>query len=79
MRLWHHLDSGPRLWLTLSHRARQLAQALRSDRGDSPVPTAIIIVGLAILAAGLVVMATDVVEGWWERIPTGPEDAGSAP
>jgi len=72
MRLRHHLDIRPRLWLALSHRTRQLAQALRSDRGESPVPTAIIIVGLAILAVGVLVMAQTAIDSWGELIP----DAG---
>jgi hypothetical protein len=42
----------------------------RPDRGDSPVPTAIIIGGLAVLAAALVVLATTAVNNWMGKIPT---------
>lgn len=68
MRL-RHLDSTTRLRLALSHRARQLSHALRSDRGDSPVPTAIIIVGLALLAVGVLAMAASAIDSWETLIP----------
>lgn len=63
MRLWHHLDSGIR------YSFARLRQALRSDRGDSPVPTAIIIVGLAMLAVGVLVMASNAIDNWGDLIP----------
>lgn len=44
----------------------------RPDRGDSPVPTAIIIGGLAMLAVALVVLARAAVENWMSKIPANP-------
>ncbi|MGW4462389.1 hypothetical protein [Micromonospora sp. NPDC004704] len=45
-----------------------------TDRGDGPVPTAVIIVGLAIIAAALIVTATNFVTEWTDELP-GPNDA----
>lgn len=73
MRLWHHFDSGIR------RSFARLLCALRSDRGDSPVPTAIIIVGLAILAVGVLVMAQSAIESWEGIIPDAGIPAGDAP
>lgn len=42
------------------------------DRGDNPVATAIITALLAILAAGMLKLFTDVADGWTARIPKGP-------
>lgn len=71
--MWlRQLDRTVALRLALLRRAHRLAQALRSDRGESPVPTAIIIVGLAILAVGVLAMASNAIAGWESLIP----DAG---
>nr|MDT0661195.1 hypothetical protein [Micromonospora sp. DSM 115978] len=39
------------------------------DRGDSPVPTAVIIAGLAIIALALTLLAQTAVEDWMDQIP----------
>lgn len=44
------------LYVTLCLRARELTRD--RDRGDGPVPTSIIIAGLAVLAAAVVAWAT---------------------
>ncbi|WP_329105198.1 hypothetical protein OG792_31925 [Micromonospora sp. NBC_01699] len=49
-----------------------------ADRGDGPVPTAVIIVGLAILAAALIVTATDFVTSWTDELPDAPAGGGGA-
>lgn len=67
MRLPHHLDTVIRLRLAL------LRHFLRSDRGESPVPTAIIIVGLALLAVGVLTMASLAIEDWKALIPDAVE------
>lgn len=69
MRLLNPLDAGLRLRLALLRQARRLSHALRSDRGDSPVPTAIIIVGLALLAVGVLTMASNAIDSWELLIP----------
>lgn len=43
-----------------------------TDRGDGPVPTAIIIVGLAIMAVALLALATTNMNGWLARLPAAP-------
>lgn len=50
-------------------RLASLRRALRSDRGESPVPTAIIIVGLALLAVGVLTMAANAIDSWELLIP----------
>lgn len=46
-------------------------RALRSsDRGDSPVPTAIIIAGLAVLAAAVVAWAVATANGFMAKAPS---------
>lgn len=59
------------------HRHRRAASA---DRGDSPVPSAIIIAGLALIAVGLVAFIWNLVDGFIGQAPTqlpaGPGEAG---
>lgn len=43
-----------------------------NDRGDNPVPTAIIIAGLAILAAAVVGWAVARANGFMATVPGGP-------
>ncbi|MEV4627922.1 hypothetical protein AB0J90_16705 [Micromonospora sp. NPDC049523] len=43
------------------------------DRGDGPVPTAVIIVGLAVIAFALIGIATTFVDDWTGKLP-GPDD-----
>ncbi|MFC7546441.1 hypothetical protein [Plantactinospora sp. GCM10030261] len=45
------------------------------DRGDSPVPTAIIIAGLAVLALGILLVANEAIDDWTTLIP----GSGDAP
>jgi hypothetical protein len=55
----------------VSNRLAELRK--HADRGDGPVPTAVIIVGLAILAFTLIGLATTMVEGWMKKLPTAPK------
>ncbi|WDZ86222.1 hypothetical protein [Micromonospora cathayae] len=57
-----------RLHVALSTHLAELRD--ESDRGDSPVPTAIIIGGLAVLAAAITVLATSRANLWMNSIPT---------
>jgi hypothetical protein len=40
------------------------------DRGDSPVPTAIIIAGLALIAIGVLAWLVSYVSGFMDQAPT---------
>lgn len=59
---------------------RSLVRPSASDRGDSPVPTAIIIAGLAVIAIGVLAWLVTYVEGFMSDAPTelpdGPEGPG---
>ncbi|HEX8629510.1 MAG TPA: hypothetical protein VF755_15195 [Catenuloplanes sp.] len=57
------------LHLVVTERLRDLRAPERRDRGDSPVPTAIIIAGLALLAAAVVVWAGTTARGFMARVP----------
>jgi hypothetical protein len=58
----------------LLHRLDELRRPTERDRGDSPVPTAVIIVGLAILAAAVMTWAYAKAGGFMDNaIPDTPE------
>jgi hypothetical protein len=57
-----------RVHVALSSRLAELRD--ERDRGDSPVPTAIIIGGLAVLAAAITVLATNSANEWMAEIPS---------
>ncbi|MEV4753691.1 hypothetical protein AB0J86_01040 [Micromonospora sp. NPDC049559] len=57
------------LYSRLADRLRQLGR--EPDRGDNPVPTAVIIVGLAILAAAVVTWAYNTADGFMDRVVPG--------
>ncbi|MEV6691094.1 hypothetical protein AB0M35_06435 [Micromonospora sp. NPDC051196] len=59
-------------YLHATLRAR-LAE-LTGDRGDSPVPTAVIIFGLVTVALAVTAAALTAANGWMDAIP-GPGDA----
>lgn len=56
-------------YLTAVAQDRLRRFATESDRGDSPVPTAIIIAGLAVIALAIVAAAQAAVNGWNALIP----------
>ncbi|WP_327038941.1 hypothetical protein [Micromonospora maris] len=58
------------LHVTLRARLAELA----GDRGDSPVPTAVIIFGLVTVALAVTAAALTAANGWMDAIP-GPGDA----
>jgi len=60
----YRIYTSAALWLDRHHRA------LPGDRGDSPVPSAIIIAGLAVIAAGLVAFIWNLVDGFLSQAPT---------
>ncbi|MPZ27668.1 MAG: hypothetical protein GEV12_14975 [Micromonosporaceae bacterium] len=71
------MDVLYRLHFATAWRLRQLLRPLVADRGDSPVPSAIIIAGLAIIAIGVLAWLVTYVEGFMDDAPTdlpdGPE------
>ncbi|MDG4774164.1 hypothetical protein [Solwaraspora sp. WMMD792] len=48
-----------RLYLAVADRIGELRGAAERDRGDSPVPTAVIIVGLALVAIAVLAWASN--------------------
>ncbi|MFB9234872.1 hypothetical protein ACFFWC_04885 [Plantactinospora siamensis] len=62
-------------YLYAAVQARIVELRTESDRGDSPVPTAIIIAGLAVMALTILGAAAAAVRGWDALIP----GAGSNP
>jgi hypothetical protein len=65
---------------TLASRWREMRTAEESDRGDNPVPTAVIIVGLAVLAAGVMAWAFNLAGTFMDdAVPATPAVPGGAP
>jgi hypothetical protein len=55
----------------LLHRIHAgIASRLAGDRGDSPIPSAIIIAGLAIIAIGVLAWLVTYVSGFMDAAPT---------
>ncbi|GIJ79412.1 hypothetical protein SAMN05443287_106375 [Micromonospora phaseoli] len=60
--------------LTYVHVALRVRLAeLRGDRGDSPVPTAVIIFGLVAVAMAVTAAALGAANDWMDKIPA-PQD-----
>lgn len=59
-----------RIHVAVTQRCRALWRAGNSDRGDSPIPSAIIIAGLAIIAIGVLAWLTQYVSGFMDAAPT---------
>ncbi|MDG4827836.1 hypothetical protein O7627_00790 [Solwaraspora sp. WMMD1047] len=64
------------LFDALRTRLTELRVTAERDRGDSPVPTAVIIAGLAIIALALVLLAETAVTDWMGEIPGVGEGPG---
>jgi|GEM_PF-6371415 len=56
-------DAMASRWRTLTHQ---------KDRGDSPVPTVIMWIGIAVVAVGLIVWVGTYVTGYANRAPSAP-------
>jgi hypothetical protein len=66
-----------RIAAALAVRLHELTSREERDRGDNPVPTSIIIAGLAILAAAVVAWAVVKATGYMNSAPgTGNPGAG---
>ena len=66
MELTHRLSAA------LTVRLHELTSQVNADRGDNPVPTSIIIAGLAILAAAVVLWAGARAQGFMATAPAAP-------
>lgn len=83
------MDVLYRIHIATAWRLRQLLRAAGADRGgadgggadrgDSPVPSAIIIAGLAIIAIGVLAWLVTYVEGFMNDAPTDLPDGPQGP
>ncbi|WP_422772695.1 hypothetical protein ACN28C_06765 [Plantactinospora sp. WMMC1484] len=68
------------LHVALTVRIAELRRAGERDRGDSPVPTAVIIFGLVAAALAVTVAVSQSVGDWMDAIPEpGGAEPGTAP
>ena len=64
------MDFVYRIQIAATERLRQLGEASQRDRGDSPVPSAVIIVGLVLVAGVVIVALGALVRGYLDQAPT---------
>ncbi|MFY1688652.1 hypothetical protein [Plantactinospora sp. WMMB782] len=68
------------LHIALAVRIAELRRTGEGDRGDSPVPTAVIIFGLVAAALAVTVAVSQSVGDWMDAIPEpGGADGGADP
>ncbi|MGI5211383.1 hypothetical protein [Plantactinospora sp. CA-290183] len=68
------------LYTALAVRLAELRRDDQRDRGDSPVPTAVIIVGLAAAAVALTIAVSQSVSAWMGDLPVpGAPGTGGEP
>jgi hypothetical protein len=61
-----------KLYVATTTRWRQLTHPDEFERGDSPVPTVIMWIGIAIVAVGLIVWVGKYVTDYANKAPTAP-------
>jgi len=61
-----------KLYVATTTRWRQLTHPDEFDRGDSPVPTVIMWIGIAVVAVGLIVWVGKYVTDYANKAPTAP-------
>lgn len=61
------------LYVALTSRLAQLREIGERDRGDSPVPTAVIILGLVVVAMAVTTAALVMANDWMDAVPA-PQD-----
>lgn len=66
-------------WHDLTNRLRQRVGEDDTQRGDSPVPTAVIVAGLVILAVAVVAWATTKANGYMNSAPGNGNPGGGGP
>lgn len=59
--------------LSAKPRRRARRRAGPADRGDNPVPSAVIIAGLAVIALVLVGLVLAAVNDFWAQVPSGED------
>ena len=64
------MDFIYRIQIAVAERLRQVMAASQRDRGDSPVPSAVIIVGLVLVAGVVIVALGALVRGYLAQAPT---------
>ena len=64
MNLLHRTSIAAAVWLRL------LRSRLASDRGDNPIPTAVIIVGMVFIAVTVLTLLGVLVRGYISQAPT---------
>jgi uncharacterized membrane protein YidH (DUF202 family) len=64
------MDFIYRIQIAATQRLRWLAARSQRDRGDSPVPSAVIIVGLVLVAGVVIVALGALVRGYLAQAPT---------
>jgi uncharacterized membrane protein YidH (DUF202 family) len=64
------MDFVYRIQIAATERLRWLAARSQRDRGDSPVPSAVIIVGLVLVAGVVIVALGALVRGYLAQAPT---------
>ncbi|MFY1635472.1 hypothetical protein ACN27F_19730 [Solwaraspora sp. WMMB335] len=62
------------LYLTVADRISEIRNDREQDRGDSPVPTAVIIVGLALVAIAVLTWASDLAFDFMNSNPSPGDD-----
>lgn len=62
--------------MLLCSMRRWLQRSGPGDRGDSPVPSAVIIAGLAVIALVLVGLVLAAVNDFWAQVPSGGDLPG---
>ncbi|MDG4763190.1 hypothetical protein O7632_03560 [Solwaraspora sp. WMMD406] len=70
------------LYVAVTERISEIRSAAERDRGDSPVPTAVIIVGLALVAIAVLAWASDLAFDFMSSNPspdTDLPDPGNVP
>jgi hypothetical protein len=63
------MDFLYRIQIAAAERQRWLAARAQRDRGDSPVPSAVIIVGLVLVAGIVIVALGTLVRGYLAQAP----------
>jgi hypothetical protein len=66
------MDLLYRIQITVAGRLRWLMAQSQRDRGDSPIPSAVIMIGLAVIAAGMLILLGALVRGYINQAPTIP-------
>lgn len=67
------MDLVHRIQIAVVERLRSFMARAQDDRGDSPIPSAVIMIGLAVIAAGMLLLLGALVRGYINQAPTIPQ------